>query len=289
MSAGPGRKALVIGNWKMNGDVEKAEALLARLRAGAGADLLDRVEVGVCPPFPYIGLAAARLAGSGIGWGAQNVASQSDGAYTGEVSAAMLADLGCTGALVGHSERRTLFGESDETVLHKAQRLLASGLTPVICIGESLDERERGVTEQVLARQLQAVASALKGLDATRAVIAYEPVWAIGTGRTATPQQAQQAHAFIRGCLRDAGVAAADGLRLLYGGSVKAANAAQLFEQPDVDGALVGGASLDAAEFLAICAAARSAADRSGAAGARQAVQQPARGAAGDAPSGAAH
>ncbi|HVL55679.1 MAG TPA: triose-phosphate isomerase [Burkholderiaceae bacterium] len=278
------RKPLVIGNWKMNGDVASGEALLAGLSQRVARRLLARVDVAVCPPYPYLGLAAARLTGSGIGWGAQDVAEFDNGAYTGEVSAAMLADLGCAFALVGHSERRTLFAETDETVARKAERLLAAGVIPVVCVGETLAEREQGRTEQVLARQLRAVAPVLAGADASRAVVAYEPVWAIGTGRTATPELAQQAHAFIRGELAAAGVAFAQSLRLLYGGSVKAANAAGLLGQPDVDGGLIGGASLDAAEFAGICEAALGAAGDA----AQGAAGEAARGAAGKAASGTA-
>ncbi|RPH45984.1 MAG: triose-phosphate isomerase [Burkholderiales bacterium] len=254
MSAPTGaqRTALVLGNWKMNGDAASAEALLAGLVAGCHG--LSGV-AGVCPPYPYLGLAASRLAGTGVGWGAQDVSAFEDGAYTGEVSARMLADLGCTWTLVGHSERRTLFGDTDAEVARKAARALAAGLVPVVCVGETLAEREAGSTEAVLARQIDAVCPVLRDAG-ERCVLAYEPVWAIGTGLTASPAQAQAAHAFIRARLAAGGVAAAPRLSLLYGGSVKPSNAVELFGQPDVDGGLIGGASLVAADFLSICRAA---------------------------------
>jgi triosephosphate isomerase len=248
------RAKLVLGNWKMNGDVASSEALLAAVRDGVPSG----ARAGVCPPYPYLGLAAARLSGSAVSWGAQDVAAFDDGAYTGEVSARMLADLGCTWALVGHSERRTLFGDTDDQVARKTARAVAAGLVPVVCVGETLAERESGATEAVLARQIDAVCSVLARAG-ERCVLAYEPVWAIGTGLTATPDQAQHAHAFIRARLAAGGVAAAARLQLLYGGSVKPSNAAELFTRPDVDGGLIGGASLVAADFLAIVRAAAAA------------------------------
>jgi triosephosphate isomerase (TIM) len=239
----------------MNGDVAIAEHLLAGLRSAAEQGSFSGAEVGVCPAFPYIGLAAARLSGGQIGWGAQNVAAFANGAYTGEVSAEMLNDLGCTWALVGHSERRTLFGDTDAAVAAKAGRALAAGLVPVVCVGETLAERESGATESVLGRQIDALCTTLR--DAGDGfVVAYEPVWAIGTGLTATPDQAQAAHVFIRNRLRQGGVAAAGKIRILYGGSVKASNADQLFALPDVDGGLIGGASLVVEDFVSICRAA---------------------------------
>jgi len=245
------RPPLVLGNWKMNCDVAFAERLLAELVGQAPLP----VEVGVCPPYPYLGLAAARLAGSGIGWGAQDVAAQADGAFTGEVSSTMLADLGCRWTLVGHSERRTLFGETDALVAAKVARALAAGLVPVVCVGETREEREQGDTEAVLSRQLDAVTGELAQAGG-RFVLAYEPVWAIGTGLTATPSQAQSAHAFLRTRLVQADVSGAASVRVLYGGSVKASNAGALFALPDVDGGLIGGASLVGEEFLAIVRAA---------------------------------
>jgi triosephosphate isomerase len=209
----------------------------------------------VCVPYPYLGQAAESLKGSAIAWGAQDVSEHDAGAYTGEVSAPMLKDFGCLYAIVGHSERRAFYGDTDALVASKFAAALRNGLTPIVCMGETLEQRERGETEAVLARQLQPVLDA-EGVGAVaRAVVAYEPVWAIGTGKTATPAQAQAAHEFVRGLVarRDPGVAA--GLTLLYGGSVKPGNAAELFGMPDVDGGLIGGASLVADDFIAICKA----------------------------------
>jgi triosephosphate isomerase len=240
------RGRLVVGNWKMNGGMARNAALLSALVAGwkAGGDR----EMAVCVPFPYLAQAKELLAGSAIGWGAQDVSEHASGAYTGEVAADMIAEFGARYALAGHSERRQYHGERDEQVAAKARAALAAGLTPIVCVGETLAEREAGQTEAVVLRQIDAVIRVL-GTSLTRTVVAYEPVWAIGTGRTATPDQAQEVHALLRGRLAAAG--AAD-VKLLYGGSVKASNAASLFGMPDVDGGLVGGASLDAAEFLAI-------------------------------------
>lgn len=245
------RKKLVAGNWKMHGSLAENAALL-----GAIKPALQGIEAAVCVPFPYLGQAQAALAGSSIAWGAQNLSEQAKGAFTGEVSAAMLVDFGCRYVIVGHSERRSLYGESDELVAKKYVAAQAAGLTPILCVGELLAEREAGVTEAVVARQLDAVIAVAGVASFARAVVAYEPVWAIGTGKTATPEQAQAVHAFIRNKLAalDAGVAA--GLVIQYGGSVKASNAAELFIQPDIDGGLIGGASLVADEFIAICQAA---------------------------------
>jgi triosephosphate isomerase len=254
--AAPGRKPLVIGNWKMHGDVAFIESLLAGLRKGwRQRALTQAVDVGVCPPSPYIGLAAARLAGSALSWGAQNISAHERGAYTGEVAGSMLADLACTWSLIGHSERRALFGETDAQVAAKVEQALASGVTPVICVGETLQERESGQTEEVLGRQIDAVCADLQDASG-QYVLAYEPVWAIGTGLTATPAQAQTAHRFLRNRLLAGGVFSASDARIVYGGSVKPGNAAELFSQPDVDGGLIGGASLVADDFLAICRAA---------------------------------
>jgi triosephosphate isomerase len=261
------RRPMVLGNWKMNGDAATVASLLDALLDGCGPGQVGgdapagHVDIGVCPPFPYLAMASARLSGGPLGWGAQDVAAFDDGAYTGEVSARMLADLGCTWALVGHSERRTLFGDTDDAVARKSARALAAGLVPVVCVGETREERERGATEAVLAAQLEAVCPVLRSAaggaaDGCGFVVAYEPVWAIGTGLTATPEQAQAAHAFIRSRLAAGGVASAPRARLLYGGSVKPGNAAQLFSLPDVDGGLIGGASLVAGDFLSICRAA---------------------------------
>ena len=245
------RVKLVAGNWKMNGSLSANAALLAAVAGTAAAR--PTVEVAVCVPFPYLAQTHAALAGSRAAWGAQNVSEHASGAYTGEVSATMLRDFGCRFAIVGHSERRTLYGEDDVTVARKFVAARAAGLTPILCIGETLQEREQGVTEQVVARQMAAVVAAA-GVAALRgAVVAYEPVWAIGTGRTATPEQAQAVHAFIRADVSRLDPETAAGLRILYGGSMKAGNAAQLLSMPDVDGGLIGGASLIAEEFAAIC------------------------------------
>jgi len=247
------RKKLVAGNWKMHGSRSMAKALVDEIVAGKPAD----IDVTVFPPFPYITALADGHVGSGLGFGGQDVsAHEGQGAYTGEVSAAMLADSGAQWVLVGHSERRQYHGESDELVASKFAAARAAGLTPILCVGETLDQREAGETEAVIARQLLAVI-ALNGIGSfDTAVIAYEPVWAIGTGRTATPGQAQEVHQFIRSQLAKEDAMIARLTRLLYGGSVKAANAAELFAQPDVDGGLIGGACLASSDFLAICAAA---------------------------------
>jgi triosephosphate isomerase len=241
------RVKLVVGNWKMNGGLRQNDALLGDLRAGWKA--AEGRSLAVCVPFPYLWQAQAALSGSGIAWGAQDVSEQPGGAHTGDVSAAMVAEFGCTYAIVGHSERRAQHGESDAVVARKAAAALAVGLKPIVCVGETLAERDAGQTEAVVLRQLDAVVAQLADRLA-QAVIAYEPVWAIGTGHNATPEQAQAVHALLRQRLREAGLVA--GVPLLYGGSVKAGNARALFSRPDVDGGLVGGASLDAAEFLAI-------------------------------------
>jgi len=246
------RKKLVAGNWKMHGSLAENAALLAALKPA-----LAGIEAVVCVPFPYLAQAQSELAGSSIAWGAQNLSEHSKGAYTGEVSASMLRDFGCSYVIVGHSERRSLYDESDQQVAAKLVAAQAAGLVPILCVGESLDEREAGVTEQVVARQLDAVISAA-GIGAlANAIVAYEPVWAIGTGKTASPEQAQAVHAFIRGKIAGLDAAIAAGLVIQYGGSVKAANAAELLAQPDIDGGLIGGASLVADEFVAICRAAK--------------------------------
>ena len=239
---------MVAGNWKMHGTRAANAALLAALQA----EPRGSCEVVVCPPSVYLADVVAALAGTGIGVGAQDASAESQGAYTGETAAPMLAEIGCTHAIVGHSERRTLHGESDATVAAKALRVVEAGLVPIVCVGETLAERDAGQTEAVVTRQLAAVVAAL-GPRLASVVVAYEPVWAIGTGRTASPEQAQAVHAAIRGQLA---AASAANVRLLYGGSVKPDNAAALFAMPDVDGALVGGASLKAADFAAICRAA---------------------------------
>jgi triosephosphate isomerase len=248
------RRPLVAGNWKMHGSRAETAQLLDELIQQQSAELV--AEVAVCPPFVYLPDAARRLKESNIALGGQNVCAEPVGAFTGEVSATMLKDVGCRYVIVGHSERRALFHEDDKLVARKFMAVQGQKLTPILCVGETLEQRERAETEAVVARQLDAVV-AVAGIAAfADAVIAYEPVWAIGTGKNATPDQAQAVHAFIRGRIaaRDAKIAA--DLRILYGGSVKAANAAELFEMPDVDGGLVGGASLRGDEFGKICAAA---------------------------------
>lgn len=247
------RTPLVVGNWKSNGSTAFADALLARL---VGAALPAQVQVAVCPPHPYLAAGAAKLGGSNVMLGAQDVSEHPGGAYTGEVSAAMLVDVGCRYVIVGHSERRALLGETDGRVAVKAEQARAAGLIPIVCVGETLDQRDAGQTEAVIASQIDAVASVLGGASAGTAVVAYEPVWAIGTGRSATPEQAQAVHRFIRARLLECGVAHADRMQLLYGGSVKPSNATSLFEMPDIDGGLIGGASLSADEFIPICQAA---------------------------------
>jgi triosephosphate isomerase len=242
------RKKLVAGNWKMHGSLASNEALLRELRS---ADV-SGAALAVFPPFPYLSQCVAQLAGAGVAIGAQDVSEFSSGAYTGEVSGAMLSELGCAYVLVGHSERRTLHGETSEQVARKAVGAHAAGLIPVICVGETLAERESGQTEAVIGAQVDAVV-AIAGQQVLRsAVLAYEPVWAIGTGKTASPEQAQEVHAFIRARVAKVDAARASALQILYGGSVKGANAATLFAMPDVDGGLVGGASLVAKEFLEI-------------------------------------
>ena len=240
----------VIGNWKMNGSRASNATLLDALKAASPWSC----EVAVCVPHPYLADTALSLQGSSIAWGAQDSSAHEKGAYTGEVSPAMLAEFGCTYVLAGHSERRQYHGESDGLVAEKAKLALAHRLTPVVCVGETLAEREAGQTEAVVKRQLSAVIHAL-GHCIGQVVVAYEPVWAIGTGRTASPEQAQAVHAVLRAQLRAASQRA-DDIPLLYGGSVKADNAASLFSQPDIDGGLIGGASLVAADFDAICRAA---------------------------------
>ncbi len=233
----------------MNGSVAANAALLGALKSAT----FSGVDVSVCVPAPYLRDVAALLAGSAISWGGQDCSSHEAGAFTGEISAAMLAELGCQHVIVGHSERRAMHGESDRLVAEKAAAALAHGLVPIVCVGETLAEREAGATEAVVGRQLGAVTALLgAGIDAV--VVAYEPVWAIGTGKTASPAQAQAVHAFLRRTLGAAG--AGHSLRILYGGSVKADNAAQLFAEADIDGGLIGGASLKAADFIAICRAA---------------------------------
>ena len=249
------RRPFVAGNWKMNGSRARARALVAGVCEGARA--LPEVDVGLCPPFVYVADAGAVIGDAPVRLGGQTCAGVGHGAFTGEVSASMLADVGCSFVLVGHSERRSLYGEDDAEIAEKAGFALAAGLSPVVCVGETLAEREAEQTEATVARQLDAVIDRLDRDALAGIIIAYEPVWAIGTGRTATPAQANAVHAFLRERVagRERDVAA--GLRILYGGSVKPENAARMFAEPDVDGGLIGGASLDAEQFIDICLAAR--------------------------------
>ena len=246
------KKKLIAGNWKMNGSLALNDALLKAVIAGLGGATCD---VAVAVPAPYLAQAQALAQGSAVSVAAQDVSQHDAGAYTGEVSATMLTNFGVRYVLVGHSERRQYHSETDGAVAQKAQRALAVGVTPIVCVGETLQEREAGQTELVVKRQLAAVIH-LNGHCISEVVVAYEPVWAIGTGRTASPEQAQEVHAVLRAQLCAAS-ASADRIRLLYGGSMNAANAAQLLAQPDIDGGLVGGASLKPADFLQIIAAAR--------------------------------
>ncbi|MBT6273646.1 MAG: triose-phosphate isomerase [Chromatiales bacterium] len=246
------RTSVVAGNWKMNGD----RAFARELVAGVAAQLDEPAcEVILCPPMTLLDTVRDGLAGCAIALGAQTVSEHASGAYTGEISVAMLADAGCTHVIVGHSERRALYGETDAAVVDKFVAAQSGGLIPILCVGESLEERESGATESIVGRQVKAVLDG-PGVGAlATAIVAYEPVWAIGTGKTASPEQAQEVHAHIRALVseRDAGVA--NGLRILYGGSVKGSNAVELFAMKDIDGGLIGGASLQADDFVAICRA----------------------------------
>jgi triosephosphate isomerase len=248
------RRPLVVGNWKMNCTRASAQQLLADILAGLPADA--KAEVGVCPAYVFLPEASTALAGKHVLLGSQNVADQDQGAFTGEISAPMLKEFGCTLAIVGHSERRLVYGESSQLVAARYAKALAHGVTPILCVGETLEEREQEKTFAVIDEQLQAVLDLCGVESLAKAVIAYEPVWAIGTGRTATTEQAQEVHAYIRGQIAKLSAEIAGGLRILYGGSVKADNAQALFSMPDVDGGLVGGAALDAKSFLSICLAA---------------------------------
>lgn len=249
------RRPLVAANWKMNGTLATLRPLLQTIKQGLPSS--SGLDVAICAPYIYIPEVRALLEGSKIAPGAQNVSEYASGAYTGEISVAMLADSGCRYVILGHSERRTLYHESDQLVAEKFVKVCAQGLVPILCVGEQLQERETGVTEEVIARQLNAVISKA-GIELfANAVIAYEPIWAIGTGRTATPDQAEEVHGFIRLQLARHADVIADNIRILYGGSVKADNARELFSRPDIDGGLIGGASLVAGDFLAICQATR--------------------------------
>lgn len=244
------RRQLVVGNWKMNGNLHENAELLAKVAAGWQG--YHNSDVVICPPFPYLMHTRRALFGSAVFLGAQTVSEYTKGAYTGEVSASMLADLDCKFVIIGHNERRRMQGETDEQVARQFAAVQSAGLMPILCVGESLADREKGCQLDTIGRQLNAVFS-YTGKDVFKnAVLAYEPVWAVGTGKTATPEQAEEVHRFIRAQLGEL----ASEIRILYGGSVKAHNAQQLFALPDIDGALLGGASLDADEFLTICRAA---------------------------------
>jgi triosephosphate isomerase len=248
------RKPLVAGNWKLNGTRESNQQLLQGILANSAG--LDHCDVMVCPPFVYLADVASHIAGSDVLLGAQDLSAESSGAFTGDVSAAMLRDVGCSYAIIGHSERRALFGDSDAIVAKKFQAAHAHGIHPIVCVGESLEQREAGVTTDVVTRQITAVMQ-VGGVELfAGSIVAYEPVWAIGTGLTATPQQAQEVHAHIRGVIAAADAKIAADLRILYGGSVKGSNASELFAMDDIDGGLIGGASLEATEFVTICKAA---------------------------------
>lgn len=249
------RRKLVAGNWKMHGRQAANAALVSAITSRASE--YSGIDLWIAPPSVYLAQVAGLLADSELRLCAQNVAREDDGACTGEVSAGMLADIAVHAAIIGHSERRSRYGESDVVVAEKFAKAQAAGVIPVLCVGETLAEREAGKTESVVLAQLAAVVDAHGVAALEKAVLAYEPVWAIGTGRTASPEQAQQVHAVLRGAVTKQDADVANGLRILYGGSVKAANAAALFAMPDIDGALVGGASLDAEEFVAIARAAR--------------------------------
>jgi triosephosphate isomerase (TIM) len=247
-------KKLIAGNWKMNGSLAANQALVQAMLEGVQG-VAPQADMALCVPSPYLAQIQALLAGSPIAWGAQDVSAQEQGAYTGEVSAAMLKDFACRYAIVGHSERRQYHGETDAVVASKAQRALAAGITPIVCVGETLAERESNQTEAVVKRQLAAVIHAVTHCT-SEIVVAYEPVWAIGTGKTATPEMAQAVHAVLRKQI-SAATQHPERVKILYGGSMNAANAASLLAQPDIDGGLIGGASLKAADFLQIVAAAQ--------------------------------
>ena len=248
------RDYLVAGNWKMHGSKEAVAALVEGVVTGVSE--ATPCEVALCPPYVFLSQVSELTAGSDVVLGAQNVSEHEKGAYTGEVSAHMLIDFGCTYVIVGHSERRALYGESDAQIADKFKHAQTQGLRPILCVGETLEQRESNETEHVIARQLDAVIASVGEAGMTDAVIAYEPVWAIGTGKTATPEMANEVHKFVRERLRRLAEQVATRTRILYGGSVKSSNAESLFAMPDIDGGLIGGASLQADEFLAICNAA---------------------------------
>ncbi len=250
------RQPLVAGNWKMNGTRASIKELLEGVKNGMGE--VTTAEVAVCSPHIFLCDVQQQLDGSAIAWGGQDVSVHESGAYTGETAGAMLAEFGCKYVIIGHSERRTYHGETDQLVAEKFTAARKAGLVPILCIGETLEERESGITEEVVGRQIDAVVEHCGIGMLGEGVIAYEPVWAIGTGKTATPEQAQDVHAFIRARIAASSQAVADGLQILYGGSMNAGNAADLLAQADIDGGLIGGASLKSADFLAIATAANA-------------------------------
>lgn len=248
------RQPLIAGNWKMNGSRSSNKALLEGIKAGIGE--VKSAEVAVCAPYVYLADVEQELAGTPIVWGAQNLSTEEKGAFTGEIAASMLLDFKCKYVIVGHSERRSLYGEDDDIVTKKFVMAHNAGLKPILCVGETLEEREQGITEEVIARQINAVMNTLGANVLADGVIAYEPVWAIGTGITATPQQAQDLHAFIRKLIAHQDPGVAELIRIQYGGSMNAANADELLAMHDIDGGLIGGASLKSEDFLTICRAA---------------------------------
>ncbi|MFM2396957.1 MAG: hypothetical protein RLZZ144_207 [Pseudomonadota bacterium] len=247
------RRKLIVGNWKMHGNLSRNKALLEGVLDGVRE--LANADYGVCVPFPYLAQAQAMLQGSNIAWGAQNISQNEQGAFTGAVAAGMLVDFDCRYVIIGHSERRALFHESNEIAAAKFDTAIKAGLTPIFCVGETLAERESGVTEQVVARQLEVILNHVGAQAVAKSVIAYEPVWAIGTGKTATPEQAQAVHSFIRQRVAQLDANVAQNLQILYGGSMKPSNAVELMAQPDIDGGLIGGAALVVEDFVAICRA----------------------------------
>jgi len=249
------RQSLVVGNWKMNGSIQSNQSLLDSLKENIKS--VQHAQIGICAPFVYLQQVSELLKGTQIAWGAQNISHKDSGAFTGEVAASMLLDFDCKYVIIGHSERRHLYGESDQLVAEKYAKAQSVGLIPILCVGELLEQREAGETENVVEQQLNAIIN-LQGIASlSQSVIAYEPVWAIGTGKTATPQQAQDVHAFIRQRIAEQDAMVAENVQILYGGSVNGSNAAQLFSMPDIDGGLIGGASLKANEFLTISQAAQ--------------------------------
>jgi triosephosphate isomerase len=250
------RQPLVAGNWKMNGSRDSVKALLDGIKAGIGE--VTTAEVAVCSPHIFLGDVASQLAGSAVAWGGQDVSVHESGAFTGETAGSMLAEYGCKYVIIGHSERRQYHAESNETVAEKFAAARKAGLVPLFCIGETLEERESGTMEDVLAAQVDAVISACGVEMLGEGVIAYEPVWAIGTGKTASPEQAQEVHAWIRNRVAQSSAEVAEKIQILYGGSMNPGNAADLLAQPDIDGGLIGGASLKPADFLAVCTAANA-------------------------------